>query len=59
MSTIEIAPAPSPWKVFARVAGTIWSNGKARIGIIILGVFILLAVLAPLIAPYAATDNSF
>ena len=59
MSTTQIAPAPSPWAVFARVAGTIWSNGKARIGIIILGVFILLAVLAPLIAPYAATDNSF
>jgi len=59
MSTMTIAPAPSPWKVFVRVAGTIWSNGKARIGIIVLGVFILLAVLAPLIAPYSATDNSF
>lgn len=58
-TTVDIAPAPSPWKVFARVAGTVWSNGKARIGLIILGVFILLAVLAPLIAPYAATDNSF
>jgi len=54
-----IQPAPSPWKVFARVAGTIWSNGKARIGLIVLGVFILLALFAPLIAPYSATDNSF
>ena len=54
-----IAPAPSPWKVFARVAGTIWSNGKARLGLIVLGVSILLAVFAPLIAPYDATDNSF
>ncbi len=59
VETAEIAPAPSPWKVFARVAGTVWSSGKARIGLVILGVFILLAVLAPLIAPYAATDNSF
>ena len=59
MTTTAIAPAPSPWKVFARVAGTIWSNGKARIGLIVLGVFILLAVFAPLIAPYSATDNSF
>ena len=54
-----IADAPSPFKVFARVASTIWSNGKARIGIIILGLFILIAIFAPLIAPYAATDNSF
>ena len=59
MTVAEIAPAPSPWKVFARVAGTIWSNGKARIGLIVLGVFILLAIFAPLIAPYSATDNSF
>ena len=59
MTATAIAPAPSPWKVFARVAGTIWSNGKARIGLIVLGVFILLALFAPLIAPYSATDNSF
>jgi len=59
MTTTAIAPAPSPWTVFARVAGTIWSNGKARIGLIVLGVFILLALFAPLIAPYSATDNSF
>jgi peptide/nickel transport system permease protein len=50
---------PSPWKVFARTAGTIWSNGKAKIGIIILGLFVLLAIFAPLIAPYGATENGF
>ena len=33
----SIAPAPSPLKVVLRVASTVWSNGKARIGIIILG----------------------
>jgi len=54
-----IGEAPTPWKVFARVASTIWSNGKARIGIIILGTFILLALLAPLIAPYGASENGF
>jgi peptide/nickel transport system permease protein len=54
-----IADAPSPWKVFARVASTIWSNGKARIGLIILGLFILLAIFAPVIAPYAASENGF
>ena len=35
-----------------RVASTVWSNWKARIGIIILGLFFLLvAIFAPLIAP--------
>jgi len=62
MSTVmetQIAPKPSPWKVFARTAGTIWSNGKARIGLVVLGLFILIAIFAPLIAPYSGTDNSF
>jgi len=59
MGTVAIAPAPSPWKVFARTAGTVWSSGKARIGLVVLGLFILLALFAPLIAPYDATDNSF
>ena len=54
-----MADAPSPWKVFARVASTIWSNGKARIGIIVLGLFILIAIFAPLIAPYGASENGF
>jgi peptide/nickel transport system permease protein len=55
----EIPNAPSPWKVFARVASTIWSNGKARIGIVVLALFILIAVFAPLIAPYGARENGF
>ncbi len=54
-----IADAPSPWKVFTRTAGTIWSNRKARAGVIILGLFILVAIFAPLIAPYGATQNGF
>ncbi|WP_082479885.1 ABC transporter permease [Agreia sp. Leaf283] len=55
----SIAPAPSPLKVVLRVASTVWSNGKARIGIVILGLFILIAVFAPLIAPYGARQNGF
>ncbi len=37
----------------------IWSNGKARIGIVMLAVFVLLAVFAPLIAPYSPNDGTF
>ena len=51
--------APSPWRAFARMVGTLWSNGKARLGLIILGLFVLVAVFAPLLAPYGAKDNSF
>lgn len=51
--------APSPWRAFARMVGTLWGNGKARLGLIILGLFVLVAVFAPLLAPYGAKDNGF
>jgi len=54
-----IADATSPWKAFVRTTGTIWSNGKARIGVIVLALFILVAIFAPLLAPFNASDNSF
>ncbi len=56
-------PAPkgpaSPWRVLTRAVATIWSNKKARLGVVVLGVFVLLAVFAPLIAPYGASQNGF
>jgi peptide/nickel transport system permease protein len=54
-----IAKAPGPWSVLVRVSSTIWSNGKARIGLIILGLFVVFAIFAPLIAPYGASQNGF
>ncbi|MCG2797584.1 MAG: ABC transporter permease [Cellulomonas sp.] len=51
-------PAPV-WRTAARALATIWSVPKARIGLLILAVFLLAAIFAPLIAPYGATDNSF
>lgn len=51
--------APSPWRSFGRMVATLWSNGKARLGLIILGLFVLVAVFAPLLAPYGPKDNSF
>jgi len=39
--------------------GTIWADAKARVGIVILAVFVLAACLAPLISPYSPTDTSF
>jgi peptide/nickel transport system permease protein len=43
---------PPPWWAI------IWSSGKARAGVIIVGFFVLLAVFAPLIAPYDPQDAS-
>jgi peptide/nickel transport system permease protein len=51
--TREFAERPPSWFQI------IWSSGKARIGVFILGFFVLMAVFAPLIAPYDPQDGSF
>lgn len=37
----------------------VWQNRKARFGLVLLGFFILVAIFAPLIAPYDPRDNDF
>ena len=37
----------------------VWSSKKARFGIIVVGLYVLVAIFAPLIAPYDPTDSSF
>lgn len=37
----------------------LWSNKKSRIGLILLALFVLVAILAPVIAPYDPQDSSF
>lgn len=54
-----IADAVTPWQSFVRTTSTIWTNPKARVGVIVLLTFILVAIFAPLLAPYSPTDNSF
>ncbi|MBF4577100.1 ABC transporter permease [Frondihabitans sp. VKM Ac-2883] len=51
--------APGPWQVITRVASTIWSNTKARIGVIILLLFVVVAIFAPLLAPYDPSATTF
>ncbi|GAA1494219.1 ABC transporter permease [Curtobacterium herbarum] len=51
--------APSRLRSAGRQFGVVWSNTKARIGIVILAVFVLVAILAPLLAPYGASQNGF
>ena len=56
---MEAAAASSAWRVVGRVAATIWSNRKARVGVLILGFFLLTAIFAPLLAPYSGSANGF
>ncbi len=50
---------PGPLRFFSRALRTLWSNGKARIGLAILGLFIAVAVFAPLLAPHSPSATTF
>ncbi|HEY2556636.1 MAG TPA: ABC transporter permease [Diaminobutyricibacter sp.] len=58
-TTSELPASPNPLRVFGRGFATIWSVPKARIGVILLGVFVLVAIFAPLLAPYSPTETGF
>ncbi len=50
---------PGPLRYVGRALRTLWGNGKARTGMIILGLIIVAAVFAPLIAPHSPTATTF
>jgi peptide/nickel transport system permease protein len=50
---------PGPLRFLGRALATLWSNGKARIGVCLLLFMILVALLAPLIAPHSPTATTF
>jgi peptide/nickel transport system permease protein len=50
---------PGPLQFIGRSLRTLWANGKARIGLVILGLDILVALLAPVIAPHSPTATTF
>ena len=50
---------PRPVLFTGRVVATLWSDLKARIGLLLLAALIVMALLAPLVAPYAPTRNDF
>jgi len=58
---VPIRPSrvPGPALFVGRAVRTLWSNGKARIGIVILGLIALIAIFAPLIAPHSPTATTF
>lgn len=50
---------PGPLVFVGRAVATLWSNRKARAGLGILGLFITVALLAPLLAPHSPTATTF
>ena len=50
---------PGPLRFLGRAVRTLWSNTKARIGLIILAFMAIVAAFAPLIAPHSPKDSSF
>jgi peptide/nickel transport system permease protein len=50
---------PGPLRFIGRALRTLWSNGKARTGMIVLGVIVVAAIFAPLIAPHSPTATNF
>lgn len=57
--TVGSSRLPGPARFVARALATLWSNGKARIGLVLLGLFVLVALLAPLLAPHSPTATGF
>lgn len=47
------------WRTGRKLVGTLWANRKARAGASILSLFVLVAVLAPVLSPYSPTATSF
>lgn len=50
---------PGPLRFGGRALGTLWGDAKARTGMIILGVIVVAAVFAPLLAPHSPTATTF
>lgn len=58
-STDEVARPPHRLAFIGRAFATLWANWKSRLGLIILGLFVLVAIFAPWLAPYGATQDGF
>ncbi len=50
---------PGPLRFAGRGVATLWGNGKARAGLVILAVIVVVAVFAPLLAPHSPAATTF
>ena len=57
---VSIPPRKNGWLIFFHnVIDVLWANKKSRAGMIMIGVFVLVAIFGPLIAPYSVDNTSF
>jgi peptide/nickel transport system permease protein len=56
---VNALPVPGPLRSVLRVFGTLWTNSKARVGLVILGLMILVAVFAAVLAPHDPHSTDF
>lgn len=54
-----LSSLPSGPELARRTFGVVWANRRAKVGMLMLAVFILVGVLAPWIAPYAPDNATF
>jgi peptide/nickel transport system permease protein len=54
--TVELLTKPSRVPQWLRI---LWANKKSRVGVVLLSVFVLTAVLAPVLAPYDPESTEF
>ncbi|WP_104110062.1 MULTISPECIES: ABC transporter permease [unclassified Arthrobacter] len=54
-----VTKPPRRFTFITRSTATLWANWKSRLGLIILACFILVAIFAPLLAPYGASQDGF
>ncbi|MDA8384784.1 MAG: ABC transporter permease [Actinomycetota bacterium] len=50
---------PNSLVFVGRSVATLWGNGKARVGLVILAFFFVVAIFAPLLAPHSPTASNF
>src|SRR5262249_31660719 len=57
IDTVEVVPRRrTSW---AQFRGTLWRYKKARIGLVLLSIFVVAAIFGPLISPYDANNMAF
>jgi peptide/nickel transport system permease protein len=59
VKSTEGSRVPVPLLFLGRGLRTLWSNRKARVGLVLLGLFVLMAVFAPLLAPHSPSATTF
>lgn len=50
---------PQWLQAFRAIWRVLWRNKKSRVGLVLMGIFLLVAIFAPFLAPYPVADDNF